>query len=262
MSLRMPVRSISIRRSSRASTVSRDIPILPRISPCCESTASARPPPWLISVPGPGGSLWPPRRSCAAWWPSMSRPRCWPCCASVSPRPGWANVECVQAGFLSYEHTGAPADAVYTRNALHQLPDFWKALALERIASMLRPGGVLRLRDLIFDFQPAEAGTVLDDWLDGAVAGSLPRLHARGLRRAPPHRVQHVPLAARADARRCRVHHRDGRLRRLDLRRLHLHQSLTACGPRAGTRKGPFPPGRALRIPALLRPLGLPRSAR
>jgi hypothetical protein len=27
---------------------------------------------------------------------------------------------------------------------------------------------VLRLRDLIFDFQPAEAGTVLDDWLDGA----------------------------------------------------------------------------------------------
>jgi ubiquinone/menaquinone biosynthesis C-methylase UbiE len=80
------------------------------------------------------------------------------------------NVECVRAGFLSYEHTGAPADAIYTRNALHQLPDFWKALALERIAGVIRPGGVLRLRDLIFDFQPAEAGAILDDWLDGAVA--------------------------------------------------------------------------------------------
>ena len=82
---------------------------------------------------------------------------------------GLPNVECVRGGFLSYEHTGAPADAVYTRNALHQLPDFWKALALERIANLLRPGGVLRLRDLIFDFQPAEAGAVLDDWLDEAV---------------------------------------------------------------------------------------------
>src|SRR5690348_3108856 len=71
---------------------------------------------------------------------------------------GLANVECVQAGFLSYEHAGPPADAVYTRNALHQLPDFWKALALDRIASPLKPGGVLRLRDLIFDFQPADAG--------------------------------------------------------------------------------------------------------
>jgi ubiquinone/menaquinone biosynthesis C-methylase UbiE len=83
-------------------------------------------------------------------------------------KAGLANVECVQAGFLSYAHAGPPADAVYTRNALHQLPDFWKALALDRIAKLLRPGGVLRLRDLIFDFQPAEAEAVLDDWLDGA----------------------------------------------------------------------------------------------
>ena len=83
-------------------------------------------------------------------------------------KAGLANVECVEAGFLSYTHAGPPADAVYTRNALHQLPDFWKALALDRIAKLLRPGGVLRLRDLIFDFQPAEAEAVLDDWLDGA----------------------------------------------------------------------------------------------
>jgi ubiquinone/menaquinone biosynthesis C-methylase UbiE len=81
---------------------------------------------------------------------------------------GLANLECVRAGFLSYSHPGAPLDGVYSRNALHQLPDFWKALALDRIARMLRPGGVLRLRDLIYDFSPAEAGQVFSHWLDCA----------------------------------------------------------------------------------------------
>jgi SAM-dependent methyltransferase len=83
-------------------------------------------------------------------------------------KAGLSNVECVQAGFLTYQHAGPPADAVFSRNALHQLPDFWKALALHRIAGLLRPGGVLRLRDLIFDFQPADAEAVLDAWLAGA----------------------------------------------------------------------------------------------
>jgi ubiquinone/menaquinone biosynthesis C-methylase UbiE len=78
------------------------------------------------------------------------------------------NLACVQAGFLSYQHAGSPADAVYTRNALHQLPDFWKAVALDRIGTMLWPGGVLRLRDLIYDFQPSEADTVFQRWLDNA----------------------------------------------------------------------------------------------
>jgi len=36
-------------------------------------------------------------------------------------------IEAVQAGFLTYEHKGDPADAVMTRNALHHLPDFWKS---------------------------------------------------------------------------------------------------------------------------------------
>jgi ubiquinone/menaquinone biosynthesis C-methylase UbiE len=81
---------------------------------------------------------------------------------------GLANVTCVRAGFLSYQHAGPPADFVYTRNALHQLPDFWKAIALERIAGMLRPGGVLRVEDLIYDFQPSQAGAVFAAWFDGA----------------------------------------------------------------------------------------------
>ncbi|WP_018352723.1 class I SAM-dependent methyltransferase [Longispora albida] len=73
----------------------------------------------------------------------------------------------VRAGFLSYEPEQV-ADGVYTRNALHQVPDFWKAIALHRIAGMLRPGGVLRVRDLIYDFTPGEAPAVFQRWFAGA----------------------------------------------------------------------------------------------
>ena len=76
--------------------------------------------------------------------------------------------EAVQAGFLTYEHQGEAADAVYTRNALHHLPDFWKVIALDRIARMLRPGGVFRLRDLTYSFDPAETDDVVDAWLRNA----------------------------------------------------------------------------------------------
>jgi len=41
------------------------------------------------------------------------------------------NVEIAEAGFLSYEHRGDPPQLVHSRNALHHLPDFWKAVALE-----------------------------------------------------------------------------------------------------------------------------------
>ena len=87
---------------------------------------------------------------------------------SRAAEAGLESIECVRAGFLGYEHTGPPADAVHTRHALHQLPDFWKAVALDRIAGMLRPGGVLRLRDLIYDFRPSDAERVIENWLDGA----------------------------------------------------------------------------------------------
>jgi SAM-dependent methyltransferase len=88
---------------------------------------------------------------------------------SLRARAGGApNMEVVQAGFLSYRHKGEPADCVYSRNALHHLPDFWKAIALERIAEMLVPQGILRLRDLVFAFPLAEAEEALAAWLDEA----------------------------------------------------------------------------------------------
>jgi ubiquinone/menaquinone biosynthesis C-methylase UbiE len=77
---------------------------------------------------------------------------------------GLTNLDCAQSGFLSYQHSGPPADGIYTRHALHQIPDFWKGIALQRMAGMLRPGGVLRIRDLVYNFTPAEAPEIIAGW--------------------------------------------------------------------------------------------------
>lgn len=74
------------------------------------------------------------------------------------------NVEIVQAGFLGYEHEGRPFDFVYSRFALHHLPDFWKAIALQRLRRMTRSGGIFRLWDVVYNFSAAEAKDRLEAW--------------------------------------------------------------------------------------------------
>lgn len=83
-------------------------------------------------------------------------------------RIGVDNVEWVQAGFLTYQHRGDPADLVYSRNALHHLPDFWKALALGRMTEFLRPGGILRLHDIVYSVGPPDVETAVKAWLANA----------------------------------------------------------------------------------------------
>ena len=77
---------------------------------------------------------------------------------------GLANVEIARSGFLGYEHAGEPADFLYSRLALHHIPDFWKALALQRMRAILRPGGVVRIWDVVYDFEPAEAEERIEAW--------------------------------------------------------------------------------------------------
>jgi SAM-dependent methyltransferase len=79
-------------------------------------------------------------------------------------RAALGNIDVVQAGFLTYVHHGAPADLVYSRYALHHLPDFWKAIALARVHQILRPGGVLRLWDVVYGFDPADAEDRIEAW--------------------------------------------------------------------------------------------------
>jgi ubiquinone/menaquinone biosynthesis C-methylase UbiE len=55
-------------------------------------------------------------------------------------RAGLKNVSFCHGGFLSYEHTCEPADAIVSAAALHHLPDFWKQVGLRRLTAMLKPG--------------------------------------------------------------------------------------------------------------------------
>ena len=90
--------------------------------------------------------------------PVMRRPLAEKARARSSP------VEIVPAVFQTYEHRGDPPDAVYSRYALHHLPDFWKVVALGRVRRLLRPGGVFRLWDVVFHFPPDEVDERIERW--------------------------------------------------------------------------------------------------
>ena len=78
---------------------------------------------------------------------------------------GVANVEFLQGGFLTYRHEGAPLDAIVSQIALHHLPDFWKQIALLRMADLLSEGGKLCLRDVVYSFDPRSHGKFLDEFI-------------------------------------------------------------------------------------------------
>jgi len=63
---------------------------------------------------------------------------------------GVSNITFCHGGFLTYKHKDAPVDFVVTSFALHHRPDFWKAVALQRINSLLKKGGKLFLADVVF----------------------------------------------------------------------------------------------------------------
>lgn len=88
---------------------------------------------------------------------------------SRAEESGLDNITVVRAGFLSYDHALDPADFVYTRNALHQLPDFWKVIALHHLASFTRSGGYFLFRDLVFDLEPDDVEEGIVEWMAGAV---------------------------------------------------------------------------------------------
>lgn len=68
------------------------------------------------------------------------------------------------AGFLSYKHEGQ-ANVVTTRSALHQLPDTWKQVAINNVASMLAEGGQFYLWDAMWSFEPTDTLGKLPEWI-------------------------------------------------------------------------------------------------
>lgn len=98
--------------------------------------------------------------------------------AANTAAAGLTNVQIVQAGFLTYQHAGPPADVVYSRYALHHLPDAWKAIALARIHALLRPGGVFRLWDVVYSFSPQTAEAGFEAWCATAPGKTVTDPHA------------------------------------------------------------------------------------
>ncbi len=63
------------------------------------------------------------------------------------------NIETHHAGFLTYNHEAScEVDKIISVLALHHLPDFWKSVALLKIAEILKPRGKLYLFDIVFTF--------------------------------------------------------------------------------------------------------------
>ncbi|MBZ9752043.1 class I SAM-dependent methyltransferase [Deinococcus sp. HMF7604] len=77
------------------------------------------------------------------------------------------NVRLIKGSFLSLQ-VASPVEFIFCRNALHHLPDFWKVQALRRLRAALKPGGVLRLKDIAFSFAPAQTEASLSQWLEAA----------------------------------------------------------------------------------------------
>lgn len=77
---------------------------------------------------------------------------------------GAHRVRFVEASFLSFDLADESVDLVTTKNALHHLPDFWKGIALSRIARALKPGGRLYLRDVSFPCHPRDAPALVEGW--------------------------------------------------------------------------------------------------
>ena len=94
----------------------------------------------------------------------VSRPMLDRACMNASAA-NVTGIEFHHAGFLTYRHPAGTADFAFSQFALHHLPDFWKQAALTRIASMLRPGGVFYLRDVVFSFSPEDKARAIEGWL-------------------------------------------------------------------------------------------------
>ncbi len=80
---------------------------------------------------------------------------------------GTRNVHFSRAGFLTYDHQSEPFDAIVTQKALHHIPDFWKQIALLRIAGMLKPKGLLFLDDIIYSFDPQNYERFFESYIEG-----------------------------------------------------------------------------------------------
>ena len=73
------------------------------------------------------------------------------CAKANAEKAGASNIEFCHEGFLTVEIEDSSVDCIVAAFALHRLPDLWKAIALERMYKMLKPGGQLYFYDAVVE---------------------------------------------------------------------------------------------------------------
>ncbi len=86
--------------------------------------------------------------------------------ADIQARDRKVAIRTQSAGLLSFAYQPNSYDLVVSEFALHHLPDFWKAVALSRIYSALKPGSCFFLRDIVFVGMPDGSERGVEAWAD------------------------------------------------------------------------------------------------
>jgi 2-polyprenyl-3-methyl-5-hydroxy-6-metoxy-1,4-benzoquinol methylase len=86
--------------------------------------------------------------------------------AEIQARDRKVAIRTQSAGLLSFAYQPNSYDLVVSEFALHHLPDFWKAVALSRIYSALKPGANFFLRDIVFVSMPDGPERDVEQWAD------------------------------------------------------------------------------------------------
>lgn len=84
------------------------------------------------------------------------------------------------AGFLTMDFPEGEFDAVVSGAALHHLPDAWKYVALHNIARVLKTGGQLYLKDVVFSVEDGEMPEAVFE----RFAAGFPQMRAEAARHA------------------------------------------------------------------------------
>src|SRR5579862_9243876 len=89
--------------------------------------------------------------------------------AQVEARDRKVAIRTQSAGLLSFAYQPESYDLIVSEFTLHHLPDFWKAVAMSRIFTALKPGANFYLRDIVFVSVPDGAERDVEGWAEFSI---------------------------------------------------------------------------------------------
>ena len=90
--------------------------------------------------------------------------------AQVEARDRKVAIRTQSAGLLSFAYQPESYDLIVSEFTLHHLPDFWKAVAMSRIFTALKPGASFYLRDIVFVRTPDGTERDVEEWAEFSIS--------------------------------------------------------------------------------------------